>query len=334
MNKLGDYFVKISSRDDYFRYENHCLINNISYHTEPWHKQYSTDVYYGLEHEIPVCTAKVPLFYYTVSSFIDNYRFETPKKKFSIFHKDDYIVFTQTPEYASTTSFSPYYVFKQRQNHAYLRPYKDLHGKTLNGHTKYRAIYDTFWRFATKEEIAKYDRLDAPFIINKNLLEFPKNGQCDFIGDKLKNYLLSTGRTLFLDNNTGRNLMPIALGWNKTQYWKVYVSSNKVKYTWTFLKKVIDNNKNEFNNNIDKNLNKDENTKEKYNFNSETISESISRGERPNFDVKELGRRGEGLSESNRRRRKRNLSIKSPRRRRSEGLHPTPRRSKNITSSF
>lgn len=84
---------------------------------------------------------------------------EEALKSKNTFKKDDYIVLL----YGNLDSFKKDYIFKQREDSRYLQPWCDCNGSISNGwgSIEYKGKKD--WRYATKEEIAEYDRLGKPF---------------------------------------------------------------------------------------------------------------------------------------------------------------------------
>jgi predicted transcriptional regulator len=106
-------------------------------------------------------------------------------KMINKFKKDEYIIFTKG---LSSTDFPLNYIFKQRQDKDHLSVYKDTTG-IENGwewHRNFNKLYlpdgqtepiITDWRYATKEEIAEYNRLGEPYdvtTLNKPKFEVGK----------------------------------------------------------------------------------------------------------------------------------------------------------------
>lgn len=87
------------------------------------------------------------------------------KKEKDMFNKGDYIVLTEAD--FGMSSFSIGHCYKQKENSKYLRSERDDNGSTTNGYDacEYNNKGRIKWRYATKEEIAEYDRLDKPFDI-------------------------------------------------------------------------------------------------------------------------------------------------------------------------
>ena len=85
---------------------------------------------------------------------------KTLLNKDDMFKKDDYIVITIPNQ--NNDGFITDFCYKQRDNDLYLRPELTTLGNIRNG---WRLITysSSHWRYATKEEIAEYDRLGKPF---------------------------------------------------------------------------------------------------------------------------------------------------------------------------
>ena len=93
----------------------------------------------------------------------------------NMFVKGDYIVCLDTPE--KDSSYPKNYVFKQRENGSYLLSELDATGHRENGwgcinFTKKDISINYDWRYATKEEIAEYDRLGKPYNVT-DLIKAP-----------------------------------------------------------------------------------------------------------------------------------------------------------------
>lgn len=91
------------------------------------------------------------------------------KTEEKMFKKDEYIV-TLKVAYSSANCGRNNYCFKQRLDARSIYPYVDLQGSASNGHDV--MSYDkkgwlTDWRYATKEEIAEYDRLEKPYDVTE-----------------------------------------------------------------------------------------------------------------------------------------------------------------------
>jgi hypothetical protein len=78
------------------------------------------------------------------------------------FEEGDYIVVIKAP----SSSFKTNMVFKQRENHRWIRTYRDSNGHT-NGNSDLTFDRNTDWRYATPEEIATYDKADKPIDVTK-----------------------------------------------------------------------------------------------------------------------------------------------------------------------
>ena len=106
-------------------------------------------------------------------------------KAINEFKKNEYIVFT---EGLGSSNFPLNYIFKQKENKDYLSVYQDTSGQE-NGWEWHRNFYKSYlpngqtepiitdWRYATKEEIAEYDRLGKPYdvtTLNKPKFEVRK----------------------------------------------------------------------------------------------------------------------------------------------------------------
>jgi len=88
---------------------------------------------------------------------------KTPVKEFK---KGDYIVTLKTDGYIITDCAKEYYCFKQRKDYKGISPEKDLTNSSTNCNSnlsfdKLKCLKD--WRYATKEEIAEYDRIGKPY---------------------------------------------------------------------------------------------------------------------------------------------------------------------------
>lgn len=101
------------------------------------------------------------------------------------FEKDDYIV-TLEGDFKDISCAKKNYCFKIRESCLYLKPCIDLNEKNGNSN-----IYLTFnksnvlkdWRYATKEEIAEYDKLGKPYDINTLKRKSTSKFQ---VGDKVR----------------------------------------------------------------------------------------------------------------------------------------------------
>lgn len=80
------------------------------------------------------------------------------------FFKDEYIVVLKS---TANASFPENYVFKQRQQYSYLRPYKDAVGSDTNGLLNCTYGTKDDWRYATAEEIAAYNAYSGPVNVTK-----------------------------------------------------------------------------------------------------------------------------------------------------------------------
>ena len=91
---------------------------------------------------------------------------EHPDKQIKImekneFKKDDYIiclsgVFDPNDDWNNIC-------FKQRENHNSLQPIRDLVNSDCNGWKKISFKENSYWRYATEQEIAEYERLGKPY---------------------------------------------------------------------------------------------------------------------------------------------------------------------------
>lgn len=79
-----------------------------------------------------------------------------------MFKKDDYII----PFKHSGGGIYDNYCFKQREACNHLRPYIDCYNSSNNGHYGIKINNNSNWRYATKEEIAEYNRIGKPFNVN------------------------------------------------------------------------------------------------------------------------------------------------------------------------
>lgn len=79
------------------------------------------------------------------------------------FLKDEYIV---TTKLMVEGSFRTNHVFKQRENHEYLRAYKDC-GGTQNGSSTFMFNDPSTWRYATSQEIMEYDFKGMPVDVSR-----------------------------------------------------------------------------------------------------------------------------------------------------------------------
>lgn len=99
-----------------------------------------------------------------INHFTKENVFSTNKTE-NMFKKGDYIVTLKVSTNASRCG-KDNYCFKQREDNRSIHPEIDLGGSKHNGNNtlsfdKQYKLED--WRYATKEEIAEYDRLDKPF---------------------------------------------------------------------------------------------------------------------------------------------------------------------------
>lgn len=135
-----------------------------------------------------------------IQQYLPNGHEDKIVKSKNMFVKDDYIVLLKGPE---DYHYKVNFCYKQRENNSYLSTYLDSRNSSTNGWT----VYDfdktkelggvkTDWRYATKEEIAEYDRLGKPYDVttlsktnvNINLIkgkyyvaEFPSKPEWDSI---------------------------------------------------------------------------------------------------------------------------------------------------------
>jgi len=92
-----------------------------------------------------------------------------------MFKKDDYIVTLKLKdEFDGYNCARTNYCFKQRIDNYGIYPVIDMSGTNTNGHEvmsfdKSKFLKD--WRYATPQEIAKYDELGKPFDVTKQNYE-------------------------------------------------------------------------------------------------------------------------------------------------------------------
>ena len=77
------------------------------------------------------------------------------------FDKDQYIVVLPNFEH-EVPAFLPNYVYKQRMDYPFLRPYFDMYGSSTNGWPVFKAGRNGIYRSATWAERAAYDRAGRP----------------------------------------------------------------------------------------------------------------------------------------------------------------------------
>jgi len=87
-----------------------------------------------------------------------------------MFKKDDYIVLLGEE---FNTAFPTNYCYQQREDFRFLRPYLDKRGSFQNGFDVYDFKRENkgSWRFATQQEIDKYEELGKPFDVTKQNYE-------------------------------------------------------------------------------------------------------------------------------------------------------------------
>lgn len=83
----------------------------------------------------------------------------------NMFKKDDYIVVLKKPN-GNLNYLPPNFCFKQYKNYDALFAEKSIDGTETNC-TDVTFLNKSTWRYATKEEIAEYNRLNAPFDVTK-----------------------------------------------------------------------------------------------------------------------------------------------------------------------
>ncbi len=87
----------------------------------------------------------------------------------SNFKKDDYIVMLF--DINCSEQFSVNFIYKQREEHYYLRPYLDSRGSTNNGVYTIEISKPKTWRYATPQEIEHYNKIGKPFDVTKQKYE-------------------------------------------------------------------------------------------------------------------------------------------------------------------
>lgn len=112
-----------------------------------------------------------------------------------MFRKNDYIVILTT----HSTTFKENYIFKQRRDQDFLSVEKDCEGD-LNG-TTLTSFIDSNWRYATKEEIEKYNELNYPFDVTKLINKKEEKG--------MKKIMLNTLETTYKNLLLRRNTVPL-----------------------------------------------------------------------------------------------------------------------------
>lgn len=91
-----------------------------------------------------------------------------------MFKKGDYIVLLNL-DYNGDSSFPINYIYKQRQEQDYLQSELDNRGNETNGWSRItfnKRGYNCNWRYATQQEINKYNELGKPFdvsLVNLNV---------------------------------------------------------------------------------------------------------------------------------------------------------------------
>ncbi|KKK90412.1 hypothetical protein LCGC14_2723260, partial [marine sediment metagenome] len=92
-----------------------------------------------------------------------------PDTRTTKFLKDEYIVLTKS-DCDSGSGIKLNYVFKQREDYRYIRPYLDTKGNSGNGHVHHPTDKSRYndWRYATKAEGIIYERLGKPFDVLEN----------------------------------------------------------------------------------------------------------------------------------------------------------------------
>jgi len=116
--------------------------------------------------------------YYSRSntSFVEQ---EDHLEKVTEFKKGDYIVVLKLGS-VTTACAKENYCFKQREDHECLSPACDLEGDTKNANltlTFDKSYKLEDWRYATKEEIEKYNEIDKPYdvtTLNKSTMTTPE----------------------------------------------------------------------------------------------------------------------------------------------------------------
>lgn len=88
------------------------------------------------------------------------------------FKENDYIVLLYDCTKNNVTSFVINRCYKQRKNSMYIAPYCDSHLNYFNEWTFISFNKKDYWRYATSEEIAEYNRLGKPY----NVTTLNKNG--------------------------------------------------------------------------------------------------------------------------------------------------------------
>jgi len=122
---------------------------------------------------------------------------KTLLNKDDMFKKDDYIVITIPNQ--NNDGFITDFCYKQIDNDLYLRPELTTLGNIRNG---WRLITysSSHWRYATKEEVAKYDRLGKPFdVTTLNEKEELKVDSLSKLKNNKENYTSKVGDWVITD---------------------------------------------------------------------------------------------------------------------------------------
>lgn len=135
----------------------------------------------------------------------------------SEFKKGDYIVLLRKAGYCSC--FPPNYCFKQREDYSYLRVEKDIHNSE-DGWSKitYSSKNKNYWRYATKEEIAEYNRLGKPYDVSKydvSKLKSQESEEEKLLKEANKrysdgDYVIGCSKGCSVNNNAGKKTGPIS----------------------------------------------------------------------------------------------------------------------------
>ena len=99
-----------------------------------------------------------------------------------MFEKGQYIVVLKDDAYNNNWQG---YVFKQKYQCAEIRPEILMDGKINNSYSYSDFTSTNFWRYATPEEIAEYERLGKPFDVT-TIVSVPVNNDYTYLVKFLK----------------------------------------------------------------------------------------------------------------------------------------------------
>jgi len=257
------------------------------------------------------------------------------------FAKGQYIVIKPTAQ--DFNAFKRNYIYKQRELDRILKPEVCSIGATMNSSAVFTADDNSNWRLASASEIVLYNNNGGPcdsteigFDIELETAEriLLREDFCVNVPEELHGTYVHFAHELSVA--VGEEYVHLSSYFLYQSPEDRYIGINDEcpeigssgwSANWLsldqftdFVKLIINNKSNDT-----KNKSKSKSVE------SSRIAESITGRKRPDFNVEELGRRGEGLEKSDRRRRKRSLSFISPGRRSGYGLHSETRRNRDFT---